>query len=155
MVSTLDTSRVVLHIDDDPLTTQLIGKALAAHGIESASISHSEQAIKRLLAGQHRVVILDIETPGMDSLEMLRRIKDFDGGIQVIMLTELVNISTVVQSIAMGAEAWFFKPLEDVGTLVEAIESAFSRTDRWWKTLRTLASRRREIPSFSVSAGQS
>ena len=138
------TSRVVLHVDDDPQLTRLVDAMLRTRGIECFSLNDSEKAIAQLLSGEHRVVILDIDMPGINGLELLRRIKEDDGGVQVIMLTGLVTISTVMQSLELGAEACLFKPLNNIDPLVEAIECAFSKVDRWWEALRILTKRRRE-----------
>jgi DNA-binding NtrC family response regulator len=89
-------------------------------------------------------VILDIDMPGINGLDLLREIKAYDGGIQVIMLTGMVSLSTLLQSFRWGAEACIFKPLGDLDPLLEALEDTFRKINRWWTALEELSQRRRQ-----------
>jgi hypothetical protein len=68
------------------------------------------------------------------------------------MLTSLVTMTTVLQSLRWGAEACFFKPLLDVNPLVEALYDCFRKIDRWWITLEEL-SRQRKAETAAQSDG--
>lgn len=135
--------RSILHVDDDPQMTRLVGKQLEGCGYDVLSINDPRMAVNELALQQRRVALLDIDMPGLNGLDLLREIKAYDGGIQVIMLTGLVNLTTVLQSLRWGAEACFFKPIDDFNPLIEALESVFVKIDRWWKTLDELSTRRR------------
>lgn len=135
--------RLVLHVDDDPLVTTTVADFLAEHGMVVESLNDPAQAMDRIRHGNYRVVILDVYMPGVNGLDLLRQIKDYDGSIGVIMFTGLVNMSTVLKSLRWGAEACVFKPLKDDGALLSAVEDAFHKLDRWWRTLEELAQQRR------------
>jgi phenylacetyl-CoA:acceptor oxidoreductase subunit 2 len=81
---------------------------------------------RELLVRDCRVVLLDIDMPQINGLEALREIKQHDGGIQVIMLTGLVSMNTVLESMRLGAESCLFKPVTDVAPLLDAIEAAWT-----------------------------
>jgi CheY-like chemotaxis protein len=136
-------SRRILHVDDDPQITNLVSKYLAAYGFETAAIHDPCQVIQQLPRFQERVVLLDIDMPRINGLELLKEIKTFDGGIQVIMLTGLVTMTTVLQSLQLGAEACFFKPISEIEPLAEALSDCFRKIDRWWTTLDDLSGRRK------------
>lgn len=136
--------RAVLHVDDDPLFTQLVGQHLAQAGYESEAIHDPHAAMQTIIRGQYRTVILDVHMPGKSGLQLLQEIKQFDGGIQVVLLTGLVNETTVIEAVRLGAEGCFFKPLNEPQAFIDAIEDAFRRNDRWWNTLRELTCRRKE-----------
>ncbi|MBC8354705.1 MAG: response regulator [Planctomycetes bacterium] len=140
---TNSTSRTVLHIDDDPQVLRMIRHQLKGLGYEVVSLDNPSKAVGMLLKNEYRVVILDIDMPGYNGLDVLRQIKKQDGGIQVIMLTGFVSMTVVLQSLRWGAEACFFKPLTDVKPLASAVEEAFAKLDRWWETLRDLTNRKR------------
>jgi CheY-like chemotaxis protein len=129
----------ILHVDDDPDVTSLLAEYLKDYGYAATAINDPREVLSWLPRHEERIVILDIDMPGINGLELLRQIKALDGGIQVIMLTSLVNMTTVLQALRWGAEACFFKPLTDVGPLVEALGDCFRKIDRWWTTLRELA----------------
>lgn len=138
----MNSSRAVLHVDDDPQFTRAIAARLAIFGFEVQSLNDSRRVLDELMRGQYRIVLLDIDMPHFDGLEVLSQIKSYDGGIQVVMLTGIVTMSAVLQSLRQGAEACLFKPVRDIEPLVDAIDEAFRKLDRWWQALEELSRRR-------------
>ena len=135
--------RRVLHVDDDPQMTLLIAEYLKDYGYETTALHDPCEVIQQLPRLQARVVLLDIDMPRINGLELLKEIKTFDGGIQVVMLTGLVTMTTVLQSLRLGAEACFFKPVDQIEPLVDALADCFRKIDRWWVTLDDLSHRRK------------
>lgn len=135
--------RAVLHVDDDPLITKLVAEHLRQAGYESEGVHDPLMAMGSLIRGQHRIAILDVHMPHKSGLQLLQEIKQYDAGVQVILLTALVNETTVIEAIRLGAEACLFKPLRDPGPLVEAVELAYRQNERWWHALRELTQRRK------------
>jgi DNA-binding NtrC family response regulator len=132
------TPRQILHIDDDRDVTSLVAEYLKDHGYAATAINDPREVILQLPKHQERMILLDIDMPHINGLDLLKQIKAFDGGIQVVMLTGLVNMTTVLQALRWGAEACFFKPIIDVAPLVEAFDDCFRKIDRWWTTLSEL-----------------
>ncbi|MFI4876898.1 MAG: hypothetical protein ACIALR_16215, partial [Blastopirellula sp. JB062] len=60
---------------------------------------------------------------------------------QVIMLTGLVTLSTVLDSMRYGAETCLFKPVNEIEPLLEVLEAAFAKHGRWWSALHDLKQR--------------
>jgi CheY-like chemotaxis protein len=135
--------RQLLHVDDDPEITQLVAEYMRSYGYHVSAIHDPREVLQNLPKLQERVLLMDIDMPRINGLELLKEIKAFDGGILVIMLTGMVTQTTVFRSLRLGAEACFFKPLTDVQTLVEAVSDAFRKLDRWWNTLDELVQRRK------------
>ena len=108
-----DRRRVVLHVDDDPQMLRFVASLLEKGDYEVISIDDPTKVRATLLASDCRVVISDVDMPQMNGLELLRQIKQHDGGIHVVMLTGLVSMSTILDSMRLGAEACVFKPLSD------------------------------------------
>lgn len=134
--------KAVLHVDDDSLVTRIVGEHLREAGFECEAVNDANAAIERLIAGSYRIVLLDIHMPGRSGLQILNEIKSLDAGVQVIMLTALVNETTVLEVNRLGAEACLFKPILDPAPLIEAVDAAYERNCRWWHTLRELTRRR-------------
>jgi CheY-like chemotaxis protein len=132
----------ILHVDDDPALTVLVAEHLHDRGYQVTSINDPLQVIPNLPRLQARIVLLDIDMPRLNGLELLEQIKAFDGGIQVVMLTGLVSMTSVLQSLRLGAEACCFKPLTDFEPLLEAIEACVRKAERWWAALEDLVRRR-------------
>ncbi len=135
--------RRILHVDDDPAITTLVAEYLKDYGYESVAMHNPCEVIRQLPRFQERVVLLDIDMPRVSGLDLLREIKEFDGGIQVVMLTGLVTMTTVLQSLRLGAEACFFKPVTQIEPLVDALGDCFRKLDRWWAALDELSRRRK------------
>lgn len=140
----MSNQREILHVDDDPQFTAIVAARLKQVGYSVTSRNDPAQAIETLLDNKIRVVLLDIQMPTVNGLEMLREIKRFDGGTQVLMLTGLLSTASVMQAFRQGADGCFFKPLTDMRPLLEAIEDSYRKIDRWWQTLRELSERKRK-----------
>jgi DNA-binding NtrC family response regulator len=134
--------RTILHVDDDRLMLTIVRQRLEAEGFEVVSLDDPRQAIPTLLDRNCRVVLLDVQMPHINGLELLSQIKKYDGGVQVIMLTGLVSMNTVLESLRRGAEACLFKPVLDFDPLHEALTATFVKLEHWWTTLAELNRRR-------------
>ena len=133
----------VLHVDDDPAISAIVGRALTKRVYTAHSISEPALVLSWLAKHSTQVVLLDIEMPGIDGLALLREIKKFDGGIQVIMLTGLVTIETINRATRLGADECFFKPIENMDEVVDAVDRAKEKKLRWWNVLRELRARQK------------
>lgn len=144
----------VLHVDDDPAMTALVSQLMRRNGIACDELNDPTKAMSLIRDGNYRVVILDLDMPELHGLELLQQIKEYDGGINVVILTGVVLQSSVVRSLRRGASACVFKPLHDPQLLLETIHLAFENIDRWWNTLRELTVLRRGYASpFKLSDG--
>jgi DNA-binding response OmpR family regulator len=139
--------KTILHVDDDPQLTRLVAQHLRPLGYEVTSLNDPTQALQVLSESHHRLVLLDIDMPHVNGLDLLRQIKHAYGGSQVIMLTGLVSTQTLLQSYRWGAEFCIFKPLTSVAPLLEAVEAVFRKIDHWWSALEELSRQRRSVES--------
>ncbi len=130
-------------MDRDPGFTQAVVERLKARGIDVIPARGPAALIAELITSRQRVVLLDMDFPDIDGAELLREIKRHDGCTQVIVLTARAAMAAVIQSFRYGAEACFLKPLATLEQLVEAVEDAFRKTERWWECLRDVTERRR------------
>ena len=55
--------RNVLHIDDDPVVTTIVGDLLKEHGYQVDSINDPRLALNEIIQGNYRVIIIDLEMP--------------------------------------------------------------------------------------------
>lgn len=140
--SELELDRKVLHIDDDPAILAVMKKTLTRRGYTPHSLTDPTLVVPWLAKSSTRIVLLDIEMPGKDGLALLREIKKFDGGIQVIMLTGLVSMGTVIRATRLGAEECFFKPIENLDEVVDSVDRAYEKILRWWRVLKEWRARK-------------
>ncbi|MCP4785899.1 MAG: response regulator [Fuerstiella sp.] len=134
--------RMVLHIDDDPQILEIVGRKLRRRGIEVLSLTGPENAIETLLRTGCRVVLLDIDMPHANGLDVLKEIKKYDGGIQVVMLTGLVTMDSALRAFRLGAATCLFKPINEFDRLIDSLDAAFATLDRWRQVLKELCDRK-------------
>jgi DNA-binding NtrC family response regulator len=139
----MNSSALVLHVDDDPSILALVARKLESHGVKVVSTTDPTDAIKKILVTGARVVLLDIDMPKKDGLTLLREIKKHDAGIQVIMCTGMVSINTVLCATALGAETCIFKPIVNLNEITDAVDRAFEKIDRWWIALKDWIDRKK------------
>jgi DNA-binding NtrC family response regulator len=140
--SAVNERRTILHIDDDPAILRLVAGRLGHEGYDVIGCSDPQDIESLLLSTNARICLLDISMPRADGLEILKQIKRYDGGVQVIMLTGLVSMNAVLDSLRNGAEALYFKPILNFEPLLEILNDSVRKTDRWRQTLEELRLRR-------------
>jgi DNA-binding NtrC family response regulator len=125
----MSTEKIVLHVDDDPAILNIVRASLQKRG-------YPRNALGVLAACGARVVLLDIDMPGKDGLSLLSEIKNRDGGIQVVMLTGMVSMGTILQATGLGAQHCVFKPVHDMNRVGDAVDRCFANIENWWTALR-------------------
>ena len=128
--------KIVLHVDDDQAILNLVSMSLRKRGYIVISVRDPLIAIPILFKSGVRVVILDIDMPGIDGLTLLSEIKKRDARIKTIMLTGMVSMGTVLHATRLGAEECVFKPIKDLESVGDAVERCFLNIDSWWDALR-------------------
>lgn len=126
----------IMHVDDSPTVRAVFADQFTELGYEVISVDDPTAVISLLGTHDCRVVVSDIQMPQMDGLDLLRKIKEDDGGISVIMLTGLVGTNCILRAMRWGAEACLFKPVPDCARLKVAVEAAFVKQHGWWSSLQ-------------------
>jgi DNA-binding NtrC family response regulator len=116
----------VLLVDDEPEFTATLSERLQLRDMEVYTAANGPDALK--LADDHRfdAVILDLQMPGMDGIETLKRLLTGDEDQQVIILTGHATVSKSVEAIKTGATEFLEKPV-DIQVLTDMIGEAATR----------------------------
>ena len=120
-----------LVVEDDPDIVELIDHYLRVEGFEVEALGDGRQALERLRAGGHDVVILDLQLPGLDGLSLcaeLRRDKR-TRSLPVIMLTARGDEADRVVGLEVGADDYVVKPFSPK-ELVARVRALMRRLDR-------------------------
>jgi DNA-binding NtrC family response regulator len=104
---------VVLAIDDDPGMLKFYEAAMARESVRVEGASDPRQGLEMAKALDPDLVLLDLTMPGMDGMEVLRSIKDYDARIRVVVVTGHYSIESAVKSIQEGAADYVCKPVGD------------------------------------------
>ncbi|MBA3502197.1 MAG: sigma-54 dependent transcriptional regulator [Myxococcota bacterium] len=110
--------RRLLVIDDDPASCRLVAAIFKPEGVEVTSENDGTAGLARLATLKPDVVLLDLQMPGMDGIEVLRRIRTADPEIPVVMLTAERDVKTAVRAMQLGAFDYHNKPVNHDEILV-------------------------------------
>lgn len=99
----------LLIVDDDKRLYELLQGFLAQNDVISEHASDGRQGLAMLARGAYDAVLLDVMMPGMDGLEVLKRIRE-DNSIPVIMLTAKGDETDRVVGLELGADDYLPKP---------------------------------------------
>ncbi len=104
----------VLIADDDPVSRHLLSRTLAQWGYEVSAARDGTEAWRLFEERDHPLVILDWVMPGLDGLELVRRIRANSrrGYVYTILLTASSNKGEVVEGLAAGADDFVTKPFD-------------------------------------------
>jgi DNA-binding NtrC family response regulator len=100
------------------------------------------KALEMIHNQNYMIVISDIMMPEMTGIELLRRIKEFNGMIQVIMMTGVVTIENVLACLRNGANDCYLKPLADLTIMKTAVDEAADRLTKWEGLIKQMISRK-------------
>ena len=104
--------KLIFIVDDEQAISKLLSYwAKDKWKYQVETFSNAEDALKNLTK-KPDVVLLDIMLPGMDGIETLKRIKQFDENIPVIMLSAQGSIEVAVEALRFGAFDYFTKPID-------------------------------------------
>jgi DNA-binding response OmpR family regulator len=126
VVSTDVVSSRVLVVDDDPTVAEVVAGYLRRAGF---AVDHAADGLAALsLASRTRpdLVVLDLMLPGIDGLEVCRRLRAHNGDLPVVMLTALGEENDRVLGLEMGADDYLTKPFSP-RELVLRVQSVLRR----------------------------
>ena len=100
----------VLVVDDEPAVRQALERALAAEGHDVAVAGDGRAALERLVDQPVDAVVLDVAMPGLDGLEVCRRLRGAGDRTPVLMLTARDAVDDRVAGLDAGADDYLVKP---------------------------------------------
>lgn len=116
----------VLLVDDEKVFLKLTSQALDELECEVEVASSGSEAMTQLESRFFDVVVLDIRMPGMDGIEVLRKLQKERPTQQVVMLTGQATLSTAIEAMKLGAYDFLIKPCR-IDDLRRVIENAAER----------------------------
>lgn len=119
----------ILVVDDEPESCRMTGNFLRRRGFEVEVAYSGEECLAKIPQYNFDIVLLDITMKNMDGLLTLKRIKDINPKIKVIMVTALANDEVLSQAKLFGASDYIVKPF-DFSALESSLLTLFlSRKD--------------------------
>lgn len=102
----------ILIVDDEESVRDSLCNWFVEDGYDVESAENAKVALSMLELKVHDIILADIKMPGMDGLEMLRRIKTLKSDAIVIVMTAFATVNTAVQALKDGAYDYVTKPFD-------------------------------------------
>ena len=102
----------LLIVDDEESVRDSLYNWFIEDGYEVDCAANAKEALTKIEAGNFDIILADIKMPGMDGLEMHRRIKAIDSDVIVIVMTAFASVETAVQALKDGAFDYVTKPFD-------------------------------------------
>jgi DNA-binding response OmpR family regulator len=113
----------ILVVDDDPAILRLLSTNLKARGYEVTTATDGEESLEAVQKDFIDLIILDIMMPGVDGVEVCRRIREWSG-IPIIILSAKGDEKDKVKCLELGADDYLTKPF-GIAELMARIKTAF------------------------------
>lgn len=111
-----DHLKEILIVDDEPLIRDILVRKLTGAGYRPTPAENAFEALNRMKERVYPLVISDVIMPGMDGIELLKRLRVTYPDTAVIMITAVSNVSIAIEALREGAYDYLIKPfnLEEV-----------------------------------------
>ena len=102
----------ILVIDDDPRLADLVANCLREEGYGVSSALTSDEGLKLVVMSRPDLILLDLMLPGLNGIDMLKRIRAINLTNRVIMVTGNTDPRLAQESLELGALAYIDKPFD-------------------------------------------
>jgi DNA-binding NtrC family response regulator len=119
----------ILVVDDDVSIRKLLEKAFKKAGYVPVLAESAEEALEILEKETIHVMFLDLKLPGMNGIELYRKIKAKNPVTYIYSMTSHRSIFEMKECCDAGFEDYFLKPI-DLSTFLETVKSAFEKLER-------------------------
>ncbi|MBW2559380.1 MAG: sigma-54-dependent Fis family transcriptional regulator [Deltaproteobacteria bacterium] len=137
----------ILVVEDGQSQREMLRDFLAGEGHVVEEAENGNSAIEQVLGGHFDLLLLDYQMPGMNGIEVLKKVKGINPQIDVIMMTAYGTVETAVEAMKSGALDYITKPIEldELSILINRIserrtlirENQILREKLWKKGITT------------------
>ena len=113
----------ILIVEDERALCDTLAKSLKRKGYETDVCYDGESALEWMLAEKYDLILLDLNLPGRDGMELLRALRERDRETRVLILSARSRISDKVEGLDCGANDYLVKPfhLEELEARVRSL----------------------------------
>jgi two-component system response regulator AtoC len=128
----MDLPKSILIIDDEENIRKYLGHSLAKDGFDVSTAQYGKEGLNLLIQKHVDVVLLDLNLPDINGLEVLKELKRVDVQSVVIIVTAYGDISSAVEAIKLGAYDYLTKPFdtEDIKIVINKALKILGLEDR-------------------------
>jgi DNA-binding NtrC family response regulator len=102
----------LLVVDDELIVRDSLDKWFREEGYEVAAADSAQEALAKMAAGRFDLALVDIKMPGVDGVELQKRMHEIDPDMLVIIMTGYASVETAVTALKNGAYDYVSKPFD-------------------------------------------
>ncbi len=108
----------LLFIDDEESVRKVFSISLRKEGYEVLTAENGEKGLEVFMRETPPLALVDVRMPGMDGIEVLKRIKEINPETEVIIITGYGNMDSAIQALKLDASDFLTKPIKDEVLLI-------------------------------------
>lgn len=146
----------ILVVDDEATPRMAITRALNLMGYKADAAASGTQALERLAATPYDLVLLDLRMPGLDGVEVMKRVRENYPNALIIILTAHATLESAVVAVKAGATDYLLKPCS-IREISEAVARALRQRHeqlRRQHLIRVMADALSALQEEEKTAGQ-
>ena len=124
---TADTQHIFV-VDDEPAVCRSVSQTLQRSGYTVSCFTDADHCLRQLQTQSCDLLITDVKMPGIDGIELVRRVKCIVPWLPILVITGYGDIPTAVRAVKAGAAEFIEKPLQKQ-SLLEAVQSVLKLQD--------------------------
>lgn len=110
----------ILVVDDEVKPCEILKRFLERKGYEIFTSNNGKVALEKVKNEKPDIILLDIRMPEMDGIEVLKRVREFDKDVSIIMVTAIKDEEVSEEALKAGADGYINKPI-DLNHLEESV----------------------------------
>ena len=114
--------RRILVVDDEANVVYSIIEKLQKEGFEAQGVGNGAEALELYKAERFDLVLTDLKLPGIDGMEVLKAIMEYDPEALVVMITAFGTVDIAIEALKSGAQEFITKPF-DLNSLVAKLRT--------------------------------
>ena len=101
----------ILIVDDDEDIRSVLEETLGDWGYQTVIAMNGKEGLEAFRSAGFSLIITDVRMPGLDGLSMLKKIREEDSRIPIIVITGYPSVDSAVESLVEGADYYLVKPI--------------------------------------------
>lgn len=156
----------ILVIDSDLQLTEILNVNLKGLGYTLNFAKSGKEGLLKMQSDSPEIILCDLTLPDMDGISLLEKVKEFNSHIQVIVITENNEVSSIIKAMQMGSFDYLQKPLNfdqlrikisralEIQVISQRLDEYITNESEEYKLENTLIGRTQEMQSIAKNIGQ-
>jgi DNA-binding NtrC family response regulator len=116
--------KLITIVDDEPMIRELLKRRLIREGWRVATAACAERALELFHRDEVAVMLTDVNMPGMNGVELMRRSREVSPDTRFIVMTGDAQAKTAIEAVRLGAFDYVEKPFRSLDEVVECVRRA-------------------------------